>query len=336
MPAVAEEAVIGPVGGGCADAYHGHPVHQIHDQSEDGQAQPAVGHDPVDLIGCGQLPLTLFLVAALDDLGDVQIALVGDDALSVVVQLLLGSLNVRVDVGHDVSGDAELFQYLVVPLEDLDGVPALLLFGQIVDGGLFNVGNGVLHRAGEGVHGDGLGTLGSLHGGFGSFHNAVALQRGDLDDPHAQLAGQLRHVDLVAVLADHVHHVDGDDHGNAQLRELCGKVQVALQIGAVDDVQDGVGPLTNQVVTGHNFFQGVGRQGVDARQVHDDDVVVLLQLAFLLLHGDAGPVAHELVGTGQGVEQGRLTAVGVARQGNLDLLFHIIAPYGFECSNQTL
>ena len=39
--------------------------------------------------------------------------------------------------------------------------------------------------------------------------------------------------------------------------------------------------------------------------------------ALLLLHGDAGPVAHVLVGAGEGVEQGGLAAVGVARQGHL-------------------
>ena len=51
---------------------------------------------------------------------------------------------------------------------------------------------------------------------------------------------------------------------------------------------------------------------------------MLLELAFLLLHGDAGPVADELVGARQRVEQCRLTAVGVARKGNFDLLFHIM------------
>ena len=336
MPAVTEQAIIGPVGSGGAHGHHGDVVHQIHDHGENRQAQPAVGDDPVDLIGGGKLPLIVLLVAALDKLCNVDVPLVGDDALGIIVQLLFGGLDVGVDMGHDIGGDAELFQHLVIPLEDLDGVPALLLLRQVVHRGLLDMGDGVLHRAGEGVHGNGFGALGGLHGGFSGFHNAVPLQSGDLNDPHAQLPGQLRYVDLVAVFADHIHHVDGDDHGDAQLGQLGGEVQVALQVGAVDDVQDGVGPLTDQVVTGYNFFQGVGRQGVDARQVHDDDVVVLLQLAFLFLYGDAGPVAHKLVGTGQGVEQSRFTAVGVARQGNLDLLFHIIAPFGFELSNRTI
>ena len=34
-------------------------------------------------------------------------------------------------------------------------------------------------------------------------------------------------------------------------------------------------------------------------------------------------VLYALLGAGQRVEQGRLTAVGVARKGNFDLLFHV-------------
>ena len=144
----------------------------------------------------------------------------------------------------------------------------------------------------------------------------VALQRGDLHDLAAQLTGQLRDVDLVAVLADDVHHVDGDDHGDAQLGELRGEIKVTLKVGAVDDVQNGIGALADQVVPGYDFLQRVGRQRVNAGQVGDDDIVMLLELAFLLLDRDARPVADELVGAGQSVEQGGLAAVRVARKGD--------------------
>ena len=328
MPAVAEQAVVGPVGGRRANGDHGDVIHQEHHDGEDGQAQPAVGDDTVDLVGSGQLTGVFLLVTGLDDLGDVDVALVGDDGLGVVVQLLLGSLDVLLDVGHDGGVDLQLVQHLVVTLEDLDGVPALLLLGQVMYGGLLDVGDGVLHGAGEGVHGHGLGGLGGLHGGLGGLHDALALQGGDLHDLAAQLAAQLVHVDLVAVLADHVHHVDGDDHRDAQLGQLGGQVQVTLQVGAVDDIQDGVGALVDQVITGHHLLQRVGGQRIDARQVHNGHVLMLLQLALFLLHRYAGPVAHELIGAGQRVEQGGLAGVGVARQRDLDLFFHDVSPSG--------
>ena len=323
VPAIAEHAVVCPVGRGRAHGDHGDVVNKEHHDREDGQAQPAVGDDLIDLIGGGELFAALFLVAALDELGDVDVALVGDDALGVVVELGLRRLDVLFDVVHRLGGDAELCEHLVVALKDLDRVPALLLFRHGVHGRLFDVGDGVLDRAGEGVHRDGLGALGGADGSLCSVHDAVALECGDLDDLAAKLTGELLDVDLITVLADDIHHVDGDDHGDAELSELGGEIQVTLEVRAVDDVQDRVGTLGDEVVTGDDFLQRVGGQGVNTGKVHDDHVIVLLELTFLLFHGDAGPVTDELVRTGQGVKQRRLTAVGVAREGNFDLLFHV-------------
>ena len=314
MPAIAEHTVVGPVGGHGADRYHGDVVYQEHDDREDGQTQPTVGDHAVNLIGDGQLTGALLLVAGLDHLGDVHITLIGDNTLGVVAQLILGGLDVGLDVLHRVGGHIQLLQHLAVALKDLDGVPALLGFGQVMQGGFLDVGNGMLHRAGEGVHGNGLAVAGGVNRGLGGLHDALALQSGNLTDLAAQLTGQFAEVDLIAVLADNVHHVDGHNHRDTQLGQLRGQVQVALQVGTVDQVQDCIRALGDQVITGNDFFQRVRRQGVNAGQVGDDDVVVLAQAAFLLFYGNAGPVAHKLIGAGQGVEQRGFTAVRVACQ----------------------
>ena len=151
MPAVAEQAVVGPVGRGRADGDHGDPVDQEHDHGEDRQAQPAVGDDAVDLIGRGLRGLGFLAVAGADDFRDVNVALVGDDGLGVVVELFLGGLDVRLDVLVHILGDVELGEHLVIALKDLDRVPALLLLRHLVHGRLFDVGDRVLDRAGERV-----------------------------------------------------------------------------------------------------------------------------------------------------------------------------------------
>ncbi len=322
MPAVTEQTVVGPVGRGGADGDHGDPVNEEHDDREDGQTQPAVRDDLVDLIGGGQLTGVFLLVAGLDDLGDVNVALVGDDALGVVVELLLGGLDVLLDVSFDVGRNVQRLEDLIVALEHLDGVPALLLFGHGVHGSLFDVGNGVLDRAGELVHRDGLAALRGFDGGLGSFLDAVALQRGDLHDRAAELTGQLLGVDLVAVLADDVHHVHRQHHGDAELGELSGEVKVALEVRAVDDVQNGIGARADEVISRYDFLQRVGGQRINARKVGDDDTVMTFELAFLLLDRDARPVADELVGAGQSVEQGGFAAVRVARKGDAQIHFH--------------
>ena len=178
--------------------------------------------------------------------------------------------------------------------EDLDGVPALLLLGHRVHDGLLDMGDRVLDRAGEGVHRNGLGVLRGADGGLGGVHDARALQRGDLNDLAAELTLELFDIDAVAVLLDEVHHVQRDDHGDAELGELGGQIEVALEVRRVDDVQDRVRALGDQIVTGDDLLQRVGGERVDARQVGDGHAVVSLELAFLLLDGDAGPVADEL------------------------------------------
>ena len=185
-----------------------------------------------------------------------------------------------------------------------------------MDSSLLDVCNGMFNGAGEGVHRNSLGGLCSLNGSLSRLHNPVALQGRDLNNLAAQLTAQLLGVDAVAVLLYHVHHIDGNHHRNAKLCELGSQVKVTLQVGAIDDIQDGIGALIDQIITGYHFLHGVGGQGVDTGQVGNGHIAVLLELAFLLLNGNAGPVTYKLVGAGQRIKQRCLTAVRVARKGN--------------------
>ena len=151
------------------------------------------------------------------------------------------------------------------------------------------------------------------------FHDPGTLQGRDLHNPAAELLCEISCVQLIAVLFDHIHHIDGYDNRNAQFNKLGGQVQVAFQVCAVNDIQDRVGTLVNQVIPGYHFFQRIGRKTVDTRQVRDGDAVMLFQFSFLLFHGDAGPVSDKLVGTRQGVEERCFTTVWIARQGDSDI-----------------
>ncbi len=70
--------------------------------------------------------------------------------------------------------------------------------------------------------------------------HALAGVGGDGDDGHGQ--GFLHGFDINAAAAagQLVHHVEGNDHGDIQLDELQRKVEAALDIGRVNDVDDGV------------------------------------------------------------------------------------------------
>ena len=143
---------------------------------------------------------------------------------------------------------------------------------------------------------------------------------GDGDDGHTQVFGQLPHMDGVAAGPHLVHHVEGDDHGDAQLHQLKGQVKISLNIGGVYDVDDGSGILLKDEVSGDDLFGRVGGEGVDAGQIHQDGIPVVLDGTFLLFHCHAGEVAHMLVAAGEAVEEGGFAAVLVARQG--EKIFH--------------
>ena len=142
-----------------------------------------------------------------------------------------------------------------------------------------------------------------------------AAQRRNGDDGDTDLAFERGGVDLVARLLHRVHHVEGDDHGNVDLHELRGEIEIALQIGRVDDVDDAVGALIQYVIARDDFLGRVGRERVDAGKVDDERGFRTLLIGTLpLFHRDTRPVAHICRGTRQKVEERRLAAVGIARQ----------------------
>ena len=321
--------VVGPVGEKAAEGSHGDPVDQEHDAGKDGQRQNAVGDNLVDFVGNGQAVLGgLFPHRLGDDGVDIRVALVGDDALGVVIQLLFAVRDMFLQVGPKLRVQPEILQHLVVPLKQLDGEPAQVARVHLALNRLLDVRDGVLDAAGKHMGQfrvlSGLGQRNRL---FSDLHAALALERAHLQHLAAQFLTQRREVDFVAVFAHQVDHVDRDHHRDSQLHQLSGEIEVPLDVGAVHDVDDGVGLFGDQIASGDHLLQRVGGKGVDAGQILNDHILMALEAALLLLHRDARPVAHILVGTGQVVEQGRLAAVGIACQRNFDV--HAFAP--LEC-----
>ena len=85
--------------------------------------------------------------------------------------------------------ETELLQHFVVALEYLYGIPSLLLFGHVVQRGLFYMRYRVLHASAEGVHGNGLAVVRGVYRRFGCLHYARAFERGYFDDFTPQLPG---------------------------------------------------------------------------------------------------------------------------------------------------
>ena len=274
VPAVgAEELVVGEVGHRAAQGRNGDVVHAEHDDHKDRQTQDTVGNHAVDLLGGAHLGRSLGH-ALVDNVRDDAIALAGDDGLGIVVAILLALGDQLLHASGLLLGEVDELAGVCITLEQLDGVIATLVSGNarrqvvldvvqnVLDGGVELV---LRHLA--------LGSSGLLNL-LEQLLDALVLKGRDHHDRAAELLGELVRVDLVAVLLDQVGHVEGDDYGQAGLDNLKRQVQVALEVGGIDNLDDHIGLAAHEVVARALLLGAVGGKRVDAGEVRNGNVLV--------------------------------------------------------------
>ena len=269
----AKELIVGEVGHRSAQGGNGDVVHAEHDDHKDRQAQDTVGNHAVDLLGGAHLGRGLG-EALVDDVRDDAVALAGDDGLSVIVAVLLALSDQLFDASGLLLGEVDELAGVRITLEQLDGVIAALVGGNARRKVVLDVVQNVL---------DGGIELVLRHLALGSSRllnlleqllDALVLKGRDHHDRAAELLGELVRVDLVAVLLDQVGHVEGDDHGQAGLDNLKRQVQVTLEVGGVDHLDDNIGLAAHKVIARALLLGAVGGKRVDAREVRDGNVLV--------------------------------------------------------------
>ena len=138
---------------------------------------------------------------------------------------------------------------------------------------------------------------------------------------HTEELGKLVVIYMVASLYRLVEHVQRYHHVYVHINELGGEVEVALQVGCVDDIDDHIRSLLHQLLAYIKFLRGIGRKRVRARQVHQVELVALeLRMSHLGIHGHTGVVPYPFMGTTCKVEQAGFSTVGIPDQGHIDNL----------------
>ena len=212
-----------------------------------------------------------------DNFSNIFIALVDDDGFRIVVQFIFAVFDVPFQMGYRFRIQLESRRSFFIPFKNLDGVPAEEPVFHLRCNGLFNMGNGMFHAAGEyGRKADFPLFLCCGHRLFGSFHAALSLECRDFHHFTSQFFTHFLHIDGIPVLFDEIHHIDRHHHRKADFDELGRKVKVSFQVRAIDDIQDGIGLFIDQVIPGHLFFQCIGGKGINPRKVLDDDIGMLL------------------------------------------------------------
>ena len=168
------------------------------------------------------------------ELTDISVALVRDDALRVVVQLLLTVLHVLLEVLSQFLAEAEVRKHLFVALEHLDSIPAQTGGAHLRGNGFFDVRQRMLHAAGEHVRVLALLLrVCQLYCLSGRLLNALAFEGADCHGRAAERLAQFLHVDRIPAAAHRVNHVHRQHNGDAQLEQLRREIEVALNVRAV-------------------------------------------------------------------------------------------------------
>ena len=106
---------------------------------------------------------------------------------------------------------------------------------------------------------------GMVGSGVHQYGETRPLPGGDRDHGHTQHLWQSMQVDLHATLFHDIHHIEGHYHRLAQLQELKGKVEIALQGGGVHHVDDNVHLVGEDELPGDLLLHGVAGEGVCTR-----------------------------------------------------------------------
>ncbi len=232
----------------------GEHEHQVHEEEENGNAQPAAQHHPVDAVREGVAQLATLADHRLGQGMGMTEAAVADEDVGLFATAILDHLAPVPDTFEEMQ--IGVGRQIVVGLEHLQRQP-VAVGGVVLVQVLLQVGDGLLHhlvvrqRETAALHAGGhrqharLEFQGSLAGGGHDGHHRAA-----------QFLGELLHVDVDTALARHVHHVQGDDHGHTHLQQLHGQVEIALQVGGIHHVDDEVGLAGEQVVAGDLLVEG--------------------------------------------------------------------------------
>ena len=205
---------------------------------------------------------------------DDAIALTGNDGLGVVIAVLLALGDQLFHASGLLLGEVDELAGVRITLEQLDRVVATLVGGNARRQVVFDVVQNVLDGGIELVLRHlALGSSGLLNL-LEQLLNTLVLKGRNHHDRAAELLGELVRVDLVAVLLDQVGHVEGDDHGQAGLDNLKRQVQVALEVGGVDHLDDHIGLAAHEVIARALLLGAVGGKRVDAGEVRDGNVLV--------------------------------------------------------------
>ena len=208
----------------------------------------------------------------------------------------------------DVTGLSDLLKYLGNKPEDV-----AMVFDEVHDGMEAAMhGAAVLRRTAEVLPRRPFVVARHVYGMAHHLIDAFVLHGADGDDGNAEQPLHLVDADGPAVALHLVHHVERQHHRDAELHQLHGEVEVALDVCGIHDVDDAARLALQDELTADDLLARVWAEAVDAGEVGDGGIGVSLDDAVLAVDCHAGDVADMLFAARQLIEKRGLSAVLIA------------------------
>ena len=102
--------------------------------------------------------------------------------------------------------------------------------------------------------------LSSLNNCIGCFLDTCILQSRNLIYRTAAYFTQFLNVDVITILLDKVHHVDGHNNRNTKFHKLCCQIKVTLKVCTINDVEDRIRFLIQNIISCYNFLKCIWRK----------------------------------------------------------------------------
>ncbi len=155
---------------------------------------------------------------------------------------------------------------------------------------------------------------------------AALASGGDGDEGDAEVFAQSSGVDAEALGFGAIDFVQSGNDGVAEVDDLKKEVEVALEIGGIENAEDEVGfglaiLAAEEDLPGDFFVGGICLGRVGAGEIDEFEEVAVWSTKGAGFAGDgrSSIVANLLVWPGEGVKESGLSGVGISDQGNLCL-----------------
>ena len=122
------------------------------------------------------------------------------------------------------------------------------------------------------------------------------------------------HLDRTAVFPQLIHHIQSHNHGNLQLKQLHGQIQIPFNIRGIHNIDNASGLFPDNKFSCYNFLAAVGRHGINSGQIRNQCIFMTADHSVLSIYSNSREISHMLLGACQLIKQCGFSAVLISHQ----------------------